>query len=88
MKEITAKQYNKWAEGQDRDTMKYDQVSRKSFYSFFKFETNGKKLLDIASGTGHDLQLFAAERSGLELCGWQLPQRRGASAFRPALLER
>ncbi|MCC6520845.1 class I SAM-dependent methyltransferase [Candidatus Nomurabacteria bacterium] len=67
MKEITSKQYNNWSEEHDRDTMKYDQLSRKSFYSFFKFETNEKKLLDIASGTGHDLQHY---RDGMKCDVW------------------
>lgn len=58
MKELTAKQYNNWAEEHDRDTLKYDKESRKSFYSFFEFETKGKKLLDIACGSGHDLKHY------------------------------
>jgi hypothetical protein len=39
-------------------------------------------------GTGHHLQLPAAERPGLELRGRQLPEGRGAAAVRPAVLER
>jgi ubiquinone/menaquinone biosynthesis C-methylase UbiE len=58
MKEITSKQYNKWAEEHDRMTLKYDTESRKSFYSFFEFETKQKKLLDIACGSGHDLEYY------------------------------
>lgn len=53
-----SKQYNNWADDHDRMTLKYDKESRKSFYSFFEFETKGKKLLDIACGSGHDLKYY------------------------------
>ena len=39
-------------------------------------------------GTGHHLQLPAAERPGLELRGRQLPEGRDAAGLRPAVLER
>ena len=55
MNEKLLKQYNVWAESYDVNTMKYDKESRKNFYSFFEFETSGKKLLDIACGSGYDL---------------------------------
>lgn len=55
---ILLKQYNKWANEHDWKTVKYDKESRKNFYSFFKFETKGKKLLDVACGTGHDLMHY------------------------------
>jgi ubiquinone/menaquinone biosynthesis C-methylase UbiE len=58
MKELTSKQYNNWAEEHDQMTVKYDTASRKSFYSFFEFETKGKKLLDVACGSGHDLKHY------------------------------
>lgn len=52
------KQYNNWAEDHDWKTIKYDKQSRSSFYSFFEFETKGKKLLDIACASGHDLMYY------------------------------
>jgi ubiquinone/menaquinone biosynthesis C-methylase UbiE len=52
------KQYNDWAEEHDWKTVKYDKQSRASFYSFFEFETKGKKLLDIACASGHDLMYY------------------------------
>lgn len=55
MNEQPLKQYNNWAIDHDWMTLKYDKESRKSFYSFFEFETKEKKLLDIACGSGHDL---------------------------------
>lgn len=58
MNEQPAKQYNKWATDHDWMTLKYDSESRKSFYSFFEFETKGKKLLDIACASGHDLKHY------------------------------
>lgn len=53
-----SKQYNTWFTEHDEKTLKYDKESRKSFYSFINFETKGKKLLDIACGSGHDLQHY------------------------------
>jgi ubiquinone/menaquinone biosynthesis C-methylase UbiE len=53
-----AEQYNQWAEEHDALTLKYDGPSRASFYSLFTFETEGKKLLDIACGSGHDLKHY------------------------------
>jgi ubiquinone/menaquinone biosynthesis C-methylase UbiE len=52
------KQYNAWATEHDQMTLKYDEASRKSFYSFFAFDTKGKKLLDVACGSGHDLEHY------------------------------
>lgn len=52
------KQYNEWSADHDVMTLRYDQESRKSFYSFMNFETKGKKLLDIACGSGHDLKHY------------------------------
>ncbi len=58
MNNLLSKQYNKWFEDHDTLTLSYDQESRKSFYSFFNFETKGKKLLDVACGSGHDLKYY------------------------------
>ncbi len=53
------KQYNQWAEEHDTLTVSgYDAQSRASFYSQFTFDTAGKKLLDIACGSGHDLSHY------------------------------
>lgn len=64
------KQYNNWATDHDWMTLKYDKESRKSFYSFFEFETKGKKLLDIACGSGHDLihyrNVFGTDAYGVD----------------------
>ncbi len=51
----TVDQYNGWADEHDWKTVKYDSESRALFYSFLNFETKGKKLLDVACGSGHDL---------------------------------
>jgi ubiquinone/menaquinone biosynthesis C-methylase UbiE len=48
----TTDEYNNWAQEHDEKTVKYDKESRALFYSFFTFETKGKKLLDIACGSG------------------------------------
>lgn len=70
MNELTSKQYNNWATDHDWMTLKYDTESRKSFYSFFDFETKEKKLLDIACGSGHDLihyrDVFGADAYGVD----------------------
>lgn len=70
MKEQPLKQYNNWATDHDWMTLKYDTESRKSFYSFFDFETKGKKLLDIACGSGHDLihyrDVFGTDAYGVD----------------------
>lgn len=58
MNEKVVKQYNNWADEHDEKTLLYDKESRVSFYSFFKFETKGKKLLDVACGSGHDLKHY------------------------------
>lgn len=59
MNEKLLKQYNQWANEHDWKTAKYDQESRKSFYSFFNFETKKKRLLDIGCGSGYDLMHYA-----------------------------
>ncbi len=70
MNEQPLKQYNNWAIDHDWMTLKYDKESRKSFYSFFEFETKGKKLLDIACGSGHDLihyrDVFGTDAYGVD----------------------
>ena len=53
-----AKQYNAWAVEHDEKTLQYDKQSRASFYAMFNFETKGKKLLDIACASGHDLEYY------------------------------
>lgn len=58
MGEEVSKQYNNWADEHDWKTVKYDKESRALFYSFFNFETKGKKLLDVACGSGHDLKHY------------------------------
>jgi len=58
MKTTVAKQYNNWSSEHDEMTLRYDQESRRNFYSFFEFETKGQKLLDIACGSGHDLRYY------------------------------
>lgn len=50
-----SKQYNNWAEDHDWMTLKYDQQSRKSFYSFISQDIKNKNLLDVGCGNGHDL---------------------------------
>lgn len=52
------KEYNKWADEHDNKTAQYDVESRELFYSFLDFETENKKLLDIACASGHDLQYY------------------------------
>lgn len=61
MKNHITKQYNEWADDHDWKTIKYDKQSRARFYSFFNFETKGKKLLDIACASGHDLMHYQNE---------------------------
>lgn len=68
MNEHIVKQYNEWAKDHDWMTVKYDKQSRASFYSFFNFETKGKKLLDVACASGHDL-LYYRDRMGFDVSG-------------------
>jgi ubiquinone/menaquinone biosynthesis C-methylase UbiE len=64
----TVNQYNGWADEHDWKTLKYDKESRALFYSFLNFETKGKKLLDVACGSGHDL-LHYRDSFGFEVRG-------------------
>ena len=63
-----SKEYNKWFEEHDWKTIKYDGQSRERFYSFFEFETKGKKLLDVACASGHDLKHYR-DVMGCEVAG-------------------
>ena len=53
-----SKQYNNWAEDHDWMTLKYDQQSRKSYYSFIEKDLKNKNLLDVGCGNGHDLVYY------------------------------
>ena len=79
MNEQPLKQYNNWAIDHDWMTLKYDKESRKSFYSFFEFETKGKKLLDIACGSGHDL-IHYRDGFGTDAYGVDASEEEGALA--------
>lgn len=68
MKTSQSKEYNKWFEEHDWKTIKYDSESRGRFYSFFDFKTKGKTLLDIACGSGHDLQHYR-DKFGCKISG-------------------